>query len=100
MRWSRQAAAIWTMQRLGRCSSRSRASDPSVFAAVALAGTAVRAYGIAIRPEAALRLDAPVRGSVVLVVERELVRIRTGGHEHAFVPDVQAVHAGRQFGRS
>src|SRR5205085_5533014 len=44
------------------------------------------------------RFDTPVRRRVVLVVERELVGIRPRGDVHPFVPQVQAVHARRQFG--
>src|ERR1044071_3760566 len=67
----------------------------SMLAAVAIVRAAVGAHGIAIGSEAALRLDAPVRRRRVLVVARELVGIRSGRHIHAFVPQVQAVHARR-----
>jgi len=75
-------------------------SPASVFTAVALAGAAVGPDGVAVRSEAALGLDAPVRGRVVAVVKGELVGVRTRRDEHPLVADVQAVHAGRQLGRS
>src|SRR5437764_14830560 len=70
-----------------------------VFTAIALAGATVRAHRRAVGAEAALRLGAPVGGAVVLIVEGELVGVRTRRDEHPFVPDVQAVHAGGQFWR-
>src|SRR5258706_1940402 len=130
MNWWPQAEGISTTRRWRRFSSRRRASRDarlrpsrssgsvvgrapaavwlereafrraSVLAAVPLTRTAVGPHGIAVRPESALRLDAPVRGSVVLVVERELVGIGAGRDEHALVPQIQTVHARCQLRRS
>src|SRR3954467_1798297 len=72
----------------------------SVLAAVSVMSAAVGPHRHSVGTQAALRFDAPVGGRVVLVVERELVGIRTRGHEHPLVADVQAVHAGRELGRS
>src|SRR4051812_47534965 len=71
-----------------------------MLAAVAFTRAAVRPDRRAIGSEPALCFGAPVCRRVVLVVERELVGIWTRGDEHAFVPDVQAVHAALQLGRS
>src|SRR5436309_14979518 len=70
-----------------------------VLAAVTIAAAAVGTHGQSVGSESALRLDAPVRGAVVLVVKGELVGIGTRRNEHSFVTDVQAVDARLQLGR-
>src|SRR3954470_12753807 len=80
------------------CSARSAASATSVFTTISFTGTAVGTHRFPVRSETGSRLDAPVGGGIVGIVELELVGIGDGHHVHALVPQVQTVHAGNHFG--
>ena len=60
----------------------------SVIAAVSTGLAMVAVHGLPIRPEAAHRFHAPVRGRVVRVVELVLVGIDDRHHVHALVTEV------------
>ena len=57
-------------------------------------------YGIAVGSESSLRLAAPVRRRIVLIVEFFVAGIRNLTDVHRLVADVQAVRAECDFGRA